>query len=54
MHTHTHTQLSEVQGYVQQWREEVVGVVSQLVGMEARMSERVSVSSTRASRVERY
>ena len=36
-------QLSEVQGYVQQWREEVVGVMGRLEEMEGRMKERVSV-----------
>ena len=46
--TYRYTQLSEVQGCVQQWREEVVGVVSQLEGMEARMNERVSVSPSTA------
>ena len=34
-------QLSEVQGCVQQWREEVVGVVRRLEEVESRMEERV-------------
>ena len=34
-------QLSEVQGYVQKWREQVVGVVSQMEKMEDAMREKV-------------
>ena len=34
--------MSEVQGYVQKWREEVVGVVGRLEHLEGKMTMRVS------------
>lgn len=35
-------QLSEVQGYVLQWREEMVGISQRLMEVEENMRERVS------------